>query len=141
MANGVRINFIKELLNELSKLVEEFQNTENEIKKLVIIVQIAEKIYKVVEETIKHLSETHEIKVDWNKQSAYEHVINEICKRTKNKDLTKKLNKTWRIAKDKLHIKVFHEVPYNNREELFNVVLENYKLLRENISKILGEDL
>ena len=57
MAKEVRINFIKELLNELDKLVNEFYNTENEIKKLLIIVQIAEKIYKVVEETIKHLSE------------------------------------------------------------------------------------
>jgi hypothetical protein len=57
MAKEVRINFVKELLNELDKLVNEFYNTENEIKKLLIIVQIAEKIYKVVEETIKHLSE------------------------------------------------------------------------------------
>ena len=57
MAKEVRINFIKELLNELDKLVNEFYNTENQIKKLMIIVQIAEKIYKVVEETIKHLSE------------------------------------------------------------------------------------
>jgi hypothetical protein len=57
MAKEVRINFIKELLNELDKLVNEFYNTENQIKKLLIIVQIAEKIYKVVEETIKHLSE------------------------------------------------------------------------------------
>jgi len=57
MAKEVRINFVKELLNELDKLVNEFYNTENQIKKLLIIVQIAEKIYKVVEETIKHLSE------------------------------------------------------------------------------------
>ncbi|ACP44927.1 conserved hypothetical protein [Sulfolobus islandicus Y.G.57.14] len=32
MAKEVRINFIKELLNELDKLVNEFYNTENEIK-------------------------------------------------------------------------------------------------------------
>ena len=80
MAKEVRINFIKELLNELDKLVNEFYNTENQIKKLMIIVQIAEKIYKVVEETIKHLSEIYKIEANWNRQCAYQHVINEIYK-------------------------------------------------------------
>jgi len=140
MAKEVRIDFIKELLNELDKLVNEFYNTENEIKKLLIIVQIAEKIYKVVEETIKHLSEIYKIEANWNRQCAYQHAINEIYKKTKNKALAEKLNKTWRIAKDLLHIRVFHEVPYDN-PELFNETLENYKLLKENVSKILSEEL
>ncbi|BAB67082.1 PaREP1 family protein [Sulfurisphaera tokodaii] len=139
MEKEIRINFINELLNELDKLEEEFLNTDNFTRKLVLIVQIAEKIYKVVEETLKFLSEEHKIDVDWGEQSAYEHVINEIFKKTQQKELVKRLYKTWRIARDELHIRVFHEVPYD--PELFEHIMENYKLVRGMIVKILTYNL
>ena len=135
MEKSVRINFINELLNELDKLEEELLNTDNYVRKLVLIVQLSEKIYKVVEETLKFLGEEYKVDVDWGRQSAYEHVINEIFKRTQQKETAKRLHKIWRIARDKLHIEVFHEVPED--PELFKLVMENYRLVREEISKIL----
>ncbi|MEM0174151.1 MAG: hypothetical protein QXV69_08605 [Sulfolobaceae archaeon] len=85
---------------------------------------------------LKFLSEEYEIDVDWGEQGAYEHVINEIFKKTREKDLVKRLHKMWRIARDELHIRVFHEAPYDN-PELFTLTMESYRLLREEIAKIL----
>ncbi|MEM0174150.1 MAG: hypothetical protein QXV69_08600 [Sulfolobaceae archaeon] len=43
----IRINFINELLNELDKLEEEFLNTDNKLRKLLLTIQIAEKYIKL----------------------------------------------------------------------------------------------
>lgn len=108
--NKEREQFIRLLLNEIEGLFDRINKTENKSERLVILVQLAEKLYKTMEEVIKYVADSKKLNVDWHRHDPYQYIIYN----SYNDDKTRGVfYKAWSTAQN-IHTHMFHEVPYTH---------------------------